>query len=53
MGTSTTLVLEDQKMNSKDFNMLENSGMTSGGRAKFLIDFKAQSNKRHPLQKCF
>lgn len=58
MDTSTTcaLVLEDQKMNSRHFNVLENSGMTSGGRGKFSIDFKAHNEtsvEKHPLQRGF
>lgn len=37
--------------------MLENSGMASGGRGKFSVDFKAQSKEtsaeKHPPQKGF
>lgn len=57
MDTSPIYALmpEDHQMNSEeDFNMLENWGMTSGGRGKFSADFNGQSNEtsagKHFLQ---
>ncbi|XP_027539983.1 uncharacterized protein LOC113968003 isoform X2 [Neopelma chrysocephalum] len=57
--TSTTyaLMLENQQLKSEDFNMLENTGMTSAGRGKLSTDFNAQSietsAEKHSLQRGF
>ncbi|XP_014740669.1 PREDICTED: uncharacterized protein LOC106858491 [Sturnus vulgaris] len=58
LGPTSALLGEDLQMSSEeDFNMLENSVMTSAGRGKFSADFKAQSNEnlaaKHSLQRGF
>ncbi|XP_017662274.1 PREDICTED: uncharacterized protein LOC108493405 isoform X1 [Lepidothrix coronata] len=59
MDTSPTyaVVLENQQLKSEDFDMLENTGMTSAGRGKLSTDFNAQSiqtsAEKHSLQRGF